>query len=172
MIEDIVVGDILSLQKKADIIIGMNTELSDVLGIGKRFVAQIRKTRSIALGSVISFEYDRTRELHMLVCHELGSGGWANADKNVRYGMDYLWNKRPDRKYSIVQIGTGRVGRRDGADHAAIRGAIASSYLRADLYVLPQDGDEIPAAATGRIHMAPVRMWDITRGEVPLQVAA
>ena len=107
MIKNIRVGNILSPENDSDIIIGMNLQFKDVLGIGKPFVDRIVRTRDLRLGSVISFEHDDERELHMLVCHRIGKCGWKDAEQFVRYGMDYLWQKRPDRKYSIVNIGTG-----------------------------------------------------------------
>ncbi len=171
MIKHIKVGNILDPSNKAHIIIAMNTEFDDVRGIGKPFVGKIKRTRSIKLGTVVSFDYDGSRELHMLVCHRLGKGGWENADQYVRYGMDYLWKCEPHHSYSIVNIGTGRVGKRDGADHMQIRSAIASSFLPVDLFVL-NEPMQIPAEAAARI--IPFRMWDMERGavQIPVQAAA
>lgn len=172
MIKNLLVGNILDKDNRADIIIGMNTDFNDVFGIGKPFVRQIEKTRAVKLGSVITFDYDGTRELHMLVCHKLGRGGWKRAEQYVRYGMDYLWKHNPDRMYSVVNIGTGRVGKRDGADHMAIRSAIASSFLPVDLFIL-HEKEQIPAeAAANVVPIRPLRMWDMEQGEAPIQVAA
>ena len=151
MIRDIKLGDITSPANPADIIIGMNSTLSDVTGIGLEFIRDIPVIYPIVLGSVFSFEFTPERNVHMIICHTIGEGGWANADRYVRYGLDYLWKTEEaqytgehgmdhlltgsPRRYSIVQIGTGRVGKRDGADHALIRSAIAESYLPVDLYV-------------------------------------
>lgn len=50
--------------------------------------------------------------------------------------MDYLrQTEGPTEEFSIVQIGTGRVGIRDGADAVAIRTAMATSFLPADLFI-------------------------------------
>ena len=172
MIKDIKVGNILDCSNRSNIIIGMNTEFSDVRGIGKPFVERISKTRTIRLGTVVTFNYDNDRELHMIVCHTLGRGLWSNAEQYVRYGMDYLWNCDRESNYSIVNIGTGRVGMRDGADHASIRGAIASSYLPVDLFIL-NEPERIAAEATARIiPLAPLRMWDMQEGQVPIRAAA
>ena len=172
MIKNIRVGNILSPENDSDIIIGMNLQFKDVLGIGKPFVDRIVRTRDLRLGSVISFEHDDERELHMLVCHRIGKGGWKDAEQFVRYGMDYLWQKRQDRKYSIVNIGTGRVGKRDGADHALIRSAITSSFLPVDLYIL-NEKERIPAEATASVvPLRPFRIWDTERGEVSIRLAA
>jgi hypothetical protein len=136
MIKDIKVGDITSPNNPAHIIIGMNSHLNDVTGIGRPFVNKITTAHPVKLGSVLSFRFDATRNLHMLVCHHLGKGGWANSDMHVRYGMDYLWQtEKPTEDFSIVSIGTGRIGIRDGADAVAIRTAMANSYLPADLYI-------------------------------------
>ena len=151
MIRDIKLGDITSPANPADIIIGMNSTLSDVTGIGLRFVREIKVLYPIVLGSVLSFAFTPERNVHMIICHTIGEGGWVHADRYVRYGLDFLWQAEAaqytgeggmdhlltgnSRRYSIVQIGTGRVGRRDGADHAAIRTAMAESFLPVDLYV-------------------------------------
>lgn len=166
MIKDIKVGNILAPENRSDIVIGMNTAFDDVRGIGKPFVERISKTRKIRLGTVVTFDYDGSRELHMIVCHKLGKGGWKNADQYVRYGMDYLWKSDPDSAYSIVNIGTGRVGRRDGADHGAIRDAMAASFLPVHLYIL-NESEGIPAeAAVSVTPLKPLRMWDVIEGEI------
>ena len=106
--------------------------------------------RRLSPNQPASFEFTPERNVHMIICHAIGEGGWVHADRYVRYGLDYLWQTEAaqharggldylmvgtQRRYSIVQIGTGRVGKRDGADHALIRSAIADSYLPVDLYV-------------------------------------
>ena len=172
MIKNIFVGDILDPENRADIIIAMNIEFRDVQGIGRAFIGKILQTRAIRLGTVISFEYDESRELHMLICHHIGKGGWRDAEQFVRYGMDYLWHSAPRRKYSIVNIGTGRVGIRDGADHAKIREAVVGSFLPVDLYVYNERA-RIPAEASARsLPVKALRMWDMEHGQVPIQVAA
>lgn len=164
MIKNIVVGDITRPTNSADIIIGMNSTLSDVLGIGRRFVDKIAAIHPIVRGSVLSFEFTPERHLHMIICHDIGEAGWIDADREVRFGMDYLWHTERARRYSIVQIGTGRVGRRDGADPAAIRSAMAASFLPVDLYVYDPGVHEAVATA----HQAPLRAfraWHPVLGE-------
>lgn len=128
-------GDITSPRNTRDIIIAMNDEFEDVTGIGRRFVENLVGVTP-ELGSVVTFKFDSIRRVHMLVCHKLGPKGWHQAERHVRYGMDYInhLNDNPRRGFSIVEIGTGRVGRRDGADPAAIRKAMEESYLPAVLY--------------------------------------
>src|SRR4051812_21268231 len=105
MIESIVIGDILSPSNPRDIIIGMNTDLEDVTGIGLRFVRNVIPLLALDLGSVISFDFDQKRKLHMIICHKLGKGGWADAEQYVRFGLDYLEHLNDTgRQYSIVQI--------------------------------------------------------------------
>lgn len=120
----------------------MNTTLEDVTGIGVPFVKKINPTHPIKLGSVSNFQFDRDRMLHMLICHNIGSGGWADADKWVRLGLDHLWQaqKTEDHalfgsRFSIIQIGTGYIGRRDGANPREIMTAMATSYLDLTLFV-------------------------------------
>ncbi len=152
MLKSIKVGDITSPENPAHIIIGMNSQLNDVLGIGRRFVNKIRSVHPIKLGSVLSFKFDSTRNLHMIVCHHLGKNGWVGADMHVRYGMDYLWQTEDQAElFSVVEIGTGRVGLRDGADPAAIRTAIATSFLLVDLFIY-----QGPEVATAHDAAAPV----------------
>jgi hypothetical protein len=171
MIRDILIGDITSPNNTRDIIIGMNTDLQDVTGIGLRFVRNLIPAAALELGSVISFDFDPARKLHMIICHKLGHGGWKDADKYVRFGMDYLDHLNDDRRtHSIVQIGTGRVGVRDDADAGAIRTAMADSFLCVDLFVY--DGLAMEEAQSDREPLRPLFAWNAMKGPVPLQVAA
>jgi hypothetical protein len=166
MLSSIVVGDIRNSKNKADIVIGMNNTLSDVTGMGRRFVNQYPTLiHPIDLGSVLSFSYDKDRYLHMIVCHKIGRGGWSNADTFIRFGMDYLWHSEPGRKFSIVQIGTGHIGLRDGADHVAIRTAMANSFLEVDLYVHDKDEQEAEVAVAELPLIAAHRAWHPRFGE-------
>ena len=162
MITDITVGDITSPDNKRDIIIGMNSTLNDVTGIGLRFVKKISTIHPITLGSVLSFEFDKTRNVHMLICHHIGEDGWKHTDNFVRFGMDFLWHTEPNRKYSIVQVGTGRVGRRDGADVIAIRTAIATSFLPVTVFVF--DAEKRAAARATAPMLKPFRAWSPEHG--------
>jgi hypothetical protein len=143
----------------------MNSTLSDVLGIGRPFVDKIAAIHPIVRGSVLSFEFSPGRHLHMIICHDIGETGWIDADREVRFGMDYLWHTERMRRYSIVQIGTGRVGKRDGADPAAIRSAMAASFLPVDLYVYDPVAREAVEAAASAPPLRAFRAWHPTRGE-------
>ncbi len=170
MIEDILVGDITGSDNPRDIIIGMNTELQEVHGIGKPFVREIEAVYPLQLGSVLSFEFDDRRHLHMIVCHCLGRNGWSQSDRYVRFGMDYLWRRDGEtRQFSIVKIGTGRIGKRDGADHAAIHTAMATSYLPVHLF-LYEAGEAVAADIGLRMPttLRAYRRWDMTHGEMSL----
>lgn len=180
MIDNIRLADIMSPDNSADIIIGMNRDLSDVTGIGLPFVREIRLTRPPVPGSVLSFELTPERSVHMLICHEIGRDGWVDADKYVRCGMDFLWYNDLSqfsgtdgfdrllttcpRRYSIVQIGTGRVGKRDGADHAAIRRAMEASHLHVDLYIYEPPAKE-KAATAKVVPLRPFRAFHPIYGE-------
>ena len=175
MICNIVTGDITSRDNPADIIIGMNSELSDVTGIGLPFVKDAIPTRLIQLGSVITFDFDGDRRLHMIICHHLGQGGWDGAERHVRFGLDYLdhleqMHNERDRQYSIVQIGTGRVGMRDGADHTAIHLAMAQSHLELELFVFKPlqvaNADVIAAP------LRPMSAWSPIHGENEVRALA
>ena len=178
MIREIIPDDITAANNKSDIIIGMNSILSDVTGIGLRFVQNSVPSQALQLGSVITYDFDGKRRLHMIICHHLGEGGWDHADRYVRFGMDYLEHAdRIDaygegkRDYSIVRIGTGRVGARDGADHIAINRAMAESFLTVDLYVWKRT--ELMADVRAmRAPLRPHRAWSSSVGEVPLLLAA
>lgn len=175
MIEDILVDDITSRDNRRDVIIAMNAQFKDVRGIGLPFVNRITLTHPIDLGSVLSFRFDEGRNLHMLICHELGNGGWRKADQYVRYGLDFLWQQDGNaaKQYSIVSIGTGRVGLRDGADHRAIRTAIANSFLPVYLFVLPKEKIGQPMEAfLAAPNIVPFRAWSPERGVEEIRAAA
>ena len=69
----------------------MNSTLEDVTQLGWRFTKNIKAAEPIGLGTVLSFLFDDTRMLHMIICHNIGFGGWSEADKYLRIGLDYLW---------------------------------------------------------------------------------
>lgn len=170
MITSIVEGDILKPQNHADVIIGMNAELQEVNGIGLPFTWQIRRAEQIPLGTVFSFELDDERQLHLLVCHHIGEGGWVNADKYVRFGLDYLWQSEPHtKKFSSVQIGTGRIGIRDGADFPSIHTAMATSHLPLELFIY-KPLERVPAEvrAFAPRTLTAFRSWNIHEGELAL----
>ncbi|HEY4487064.1 MAG TPA: hypothetical protein VJB70_05065 [Candidatus Paceibacterota bacterium] len=170
MIVGIEVSDITSPNNKRDIIIGMNTTLNDVRGIGLPFVKKIETLHPITLGAVLSFEFDDSRQVHMLICHDLGQYGWKNADHFVRFGMDFLWHTEPAREYSIVQIGTGRVGHRDRADPVAIRTAMTNSFLPVTLFVFNPEKSRVIHVALPELK--PFRAWSPTHGVEDIRYAA
>ncbi len=169
MIEKILPGDITHPSNKRDIIIGMNAQLQDVTGIGRKFVRDLIPPKALELGSVISFDFDHRRRLHMIICHHLGKNGWVEADKHVRFGMDFL-NHMNDlkRKYSIVQIGTGRIGQRDGANVADIFTAMATSYLPVQLFIHRPIEQVAVVNAIDVPSLRPLRAWHPISGELQL----
>ena len=171
MIQDIVSGDITAPENPADIIIGMNSQLSDVTGIGRPFVNKLKTKHPIELGCVLSFEFDDERQLHMIICHHLGNGGWMGSDMHVRFGLDYLWQKPGHalRKFSIVKIGSGRVGQRDGANPAAILTSMTNSFLPVTLYLFNKRLQEEGVVAMKKPPLRALRVWHPNHGEeVPL----
>lgn len=162
--------DITSTRYSCDIIIGMNTELEDVRGIGRRVLATRRKSlQNLSHGSVVTFPWDESgRLLHMLICHEVGVGGWKYADRHIRYGLDYLRYREPqsERGYGIVQIGAGRVGQRDKADLPSINSAIANSLLPVTMFIFdrPQLADQPSVALMPPLKASSV--WTRERGEL------
>ncbi len=137
MITDILDGDITSPKNRRDIIIGMNPGFEELSALGHRFLGNVVPLDLMKLGSVLTFDFDGERRLHMLICHLLGHGGWEDADKFVRSAMDHLWQSDGARQYSIVKIGGGAVGKRYGADQGAIITAMATSHLPVVLYTRP-----------------------------------
>lgn len=138
MITRISIGDatVLNKEEPSDIIVGMNTELSNLESILLPQQWRAAHVKPFPLGSVLSFQLDRMRQLHMLICHSLGTDGWQDADKYVRIGMDYLWLRHESqRDFSIVQIGAGRIGTAGGADVNKIRAAMAASFLPVILFM-------------------------------------
>lgn len=165
MIKSIVPGDITARTNVSDIIIGMNTNLDEVTGIGLPFTWRIKEKTPFALGTVISFELDMRRHLHMIICHQIGDHGWRDAEKYVRLGLDYLWQKEGDARYfSIVEIGTGRIGKRDGADATAIRSAIANAWLPVELFVFDSP-TPVALEAVAPKELRAYRCWDQFAGE-------
>lgn len=170
MIREIYYGDITDrMTNPGDIIIGMNTKLLEASALGWRFVHDVVALGEIQLGSVLTFNFDEKRLLHMLVCHHLGPEGWKDADRYVRFCLDYLWQQHNDRKYGIVQIGAGPVGRRDGANVSLIRTAMADSFLEVDLILLPKSIEARTAVDLPR--SSPLRVWDMGKGERQIKVS-
>ncbi len=169
MIAEIIYGDIVDLKLNSnDIIIAMNTKLAEASALGRPFVYNVKTLDELELGSVLTFKFDETRLLHMLICHQFRSGGWVDSEKYVRYCLDYLWQQHRDRQYAIVQIGNGYVGRRDGADAPVIRTAMADSFLNVNLFIQPEV-EEARTAAKAPLG-APFLIWDMERGEREIQV--
>lgn len=170
MILDIVEGDILNPDVTDDIIIGMNSALGEVQGIGLPFTWQIQHTKPLKLGTVFSFELGADRKLHMIICHHLGEGGWEDSDRYLRFGMDYLRQTEGPRPCSMVKVGTGHIGKRDGADVPKILSAIADSHLAVTLYVYRPPGlVAVEAhAALPLPRLVAYRSWNIEEGAMAL----
>ncbi len=156
-------GDITASSNPHDIIIGMNTRLAEASAIGRKVLIGKKVSREIELGSVVTFQFDRGRQLHMVVCHHLAKGGWTLADRYIRFGLDYLWQRSPAAQFSIVQIGDGKIGRRDGADVGAIMTAMASSYASLHLYIWKSEPRRV--AEVQVLPLRPIRTWSMERGE-------
>lgn len=171
MILNILHGDITNPENKADIIIGMNTMCAEASAIGRTVLVGKILASELELGDVVTFRLNEHRDLHMLICHELNSGGWGGADQFVRFGLDYLWQRyRNKRAFSIVRIGMGPVGIRDCADAAAIHQAMATSYLPLCLYIW--NGERVEARVAQFPILKPSRTWSRSRGEREIRVAA
>ncbi len=171
MIGDIRHGDITSHENKADIIIGMNTRCAEASAIGRTVLVGKILSRELELGDVVTFKFDEHRNLHLLICHELGRGGWQGAERFVRCGLDYLWQRhREKQRFSIVRIGTGPVGIRDGADASAIHTAMADSYLPVTLYIW--DGEGVEARVAQFPPLTPSRTWNFSKGEREIRLAS
>lgn len=165
MITEIISGDITSKENRADIIIGMNSQLLDVTGIGMPFVNKVKTAHPIDLGGVLSFKFDEGRHVHMIICHHLGKDGWIGAEMHVRFGLDYLWKTESNRrKFSIVQVGTGRIGKRDHADPVSIRTAMATSFLPVKLFI-HNPLETVAAHVSLERPMVAYRAWHPTMGE-------
>lgn len=172
-IVDIHLGDITDSKNKRDIIIGMNTRLAEASAIGRRVLVGKSLTRNLELGDVVTFKFDELRNLHMIVCHTIGGGGWRGAEQHIRFGLDYLWqrNHAEDRKFSIVKIGTGPIGRRDGADVVAIHTAMADSFLPLHLFVWKS----VASASANVVNLPPLEpycVWQHREGEREIRLAS
>ncbi len=175
MIQDIKIGDIASPSNPAHIIIGMNSTLDDLRRLGITYATQLsgELTHPLVLGSVLSFRFKSgARKLYMIICHHIGYGGWKNAAEYVRFGLDYLKHvSQADEQFSIVDIGTGEIGQRDGADHAAIRTAIATSHLPVTLYVR-DDMDQHAPVEKAPLELVAYAAWHPLHGEQRIYMAA
>jgi hypothetical protein len=170
MIKDIIDGDATNrADNPGDIIIGMNSTLAEPSAIGRPFTYTVEVLKEIKLGSVLTFKFDEERLLHMLICHKIGEGGWEGAHEHVRFGMDYLRYLHGDRKYGIVEIGNGPIGRRDGANVPIIRAAMTDSYLDVNLIRLPRQLEVQVAVAKPSLGY-PFRIWDMKKGEREIRV--
>ena len=166
MIRNVIVGDIAGEKNESDIIIGMNTTFSEIYGISKPFIDKVTLTHPVTLGSVVSFNFTPKRNLHLLVCHNAGEKGWARAPEYVRFGLDYLHHTEgEDRTFSIVRIGAGRIGSRDGANHAEILTAMANSHLPVDLYVRDPATQEQETDGVNVRYLHAYRHWNPQFGE-------
>lgn len=171
MIRDIYYGDITNPDNVADIIIAMNTRCAEASAIGRTVLVGKVLSRELELGDVVTFKFDKRRDLHLLICHELGQGGWEGAEQFVRFGLDYLWRQyRTKRQFSIVRIGTGLVGTRDGADATAIHTAIADSYLPICLYIW--DGEKVEDRVAQFPPLKPSRTWNFSKGEREIRLVS
>ena len=172
MITAIKVGDITGKENPADIVIGMNPMFGEASAIGHPFVSKIIPLDLAALGSVLTFDFEGTRQLHMIICHKLGPGGWKNSEKFVRFGLDYLWQtSSPQRLFSIVQIGLGPVGIIDGADYPLINRAMSDSHLEMTLYVRSEQEEPEQSPRVTRAE-APLLLrfrqgWSFDKGVIP-----
>lgn len=167
MIDKIIYGDITDPSNKAcHFIIGMNGHLESLKGIGRKSVEKLSAVYPVKLGSVVSIPYvgkgdTFPRTLHMIICHYLRRGGWDDAERCIRYGMDSLRQNYGDtEKFSMVDIGTGEKGLRFGANRAAIHKAMATSDLMVDLYKY----DHAEETVLNQVVRLPLRHYRISNG--------
>lgn len=169
-IKDIHYGDITTPRNKHDIIIGMNTRLAQASAIGHRVLVNNFVTRELEPGDVVTFKFDEHRNLHMIICHRLCTGGWLNAEKYVRIGLDYLWQRHVfNTHFSIVRIGTGMVGIRDGADASAIHTAMTVSWAPLHLYIWNNERHEVGVEKFPPLKV--LRTWSTDKGEREIRMA-
>jgi len=161
------IGDITGHENEDHIIIAMNRTLSEPTPLAAPYVLKLKYglNNPLELGSVLSFPFTGKRTLHMIVCHEIGFGGWKNADKYLRFGLDFLdHHKNQNDEFSIVEVGTGPIGTRDGADAAALKTAIATSFLPVTLFVKEKARSFAVAARIQPLNVVPYRIWNPNRG--------
>ena len=168
MIIDIVEGDIMAQHDK-HIIFGINQELEEPNQSIKRYIDDIRKKfgKRLALGSYIEFRLNRIYEqkLYLVVCHNIGTGGWLNADKHVRFAFDSIYYNTVG-EYATVRIGNGFVGKRDGADDSSILTSIQTSFLPVRLYHTKER-----AHYNQQFELIPMQIWTPKSGHEQLMVA-
>lgn len=171
-------GDILASGNTSDVIIAMSSSLTGKMCLELPYQVDYSKLHQpIALGDVLSLSFpsegekseESARQVHMLICHTLVEPGWAEADRYVRMGLDFLWRtQRPDQTFSIVEIGTGKEGGLlYGADTQAILKAMGDSYLEMDLYAYDEVMDRLEMLVLRRSQIPPLKpsqVWSVRYG--------
>lgn len=125
----------------------MNTTLEDLTLLGSEYAGSLSKklTHPIELGSVLSFDMNGGgRMLHMLICHHIGYQGWREAPRFIKFCLNKieqdkrLYGTTGKMGFSIVHIGNGPIGTRDGSDPEENLRAIKESRLPVTLYRRPR----------------------------------
>jgi hypothetical protein len=137
MIQNVVRGDIL-LSGRKHILFGVNTEGYNDAGfagmIARRYLPQIANTGPMNLGDKLEFEAEG-KTFHALVCHSLGVDGWTNAPRVIEETLNRIQLPAGEMLASIA-MGSGLIGKMQGADPIEILGALHRSKPPIELYVL------------------------------------
>ena len=147
------IGDITSFTNKSHIVFAMNDTLEEATPLIAPYVEKLAfgPENPLTLGSVLSFPFTNGRKLFLVICHKIGFGGWEGADQYLRFGLDWINHyKQKGDTFSIVEVGTGPSGMRDGADAASLKTAIATSYLPVYLFVREEVKVMAAAAAANK----------------------
>ncbi len=135
-----VIGDIKEGPEKV-MAFGINTVGLDDRHITEKVDALSPLTaddqNGVPVGTVIfGICSDTEKATLLLVCHELGEGGWENAPEAIKRGFDTVGSTilLQDEEIATVAIGTGKTGRNQGASWDAIRAAMEASKANLVLY--------------------------------------
>ena len=130
-------GDIFDAEQE-HIAFAANKEGSNSEGfagqVSSRIWPELYNTGKKELGEVLTHK-DGDKTFYALVCHSVFHNGWSGTPRWVRKCLDQI-DVPTDTEIAVVLMGSGPVGRGNGADVAAIINAMEKSRQRIVVYTL------------------------------------
>ncbi len=100
--------------------------------VSNRVWPDLAETGGNTLGEVLSYPFGE-KIFYALVCHSLDEGGWRNTPKIARECLDQI-ECADDEEIAVVLMGSGPIGRMQGADVDAILEELEKSKKRLVVY--------------------------------------
>jgi len=152
MIEDVAKGNIFATTLR-NIAFAINAGGKNDSGFAGQvlelFTPRFNKTGKRNLGEVITVETEG-KIFHGLVCHRFGLNGWEKSPETITACLDKI-NLAPGDAIAVVLMGSGFLGRLEGADVAANIRAIHRSRNKCIIYSLDIDKKAIMAIVNSLI---------------------